>query len=81
MKKFQLFKPLGINRFLPKNYNLVAPSFSQEHTNLNWQLFGETLFENENRIESLEEFLLLPNFAISLLFFRPSKPAGRQAGR
>ena len=76
-----VFKPFGINRFLPKNYISFAPSFSQEYTNSNWQLFGETLLESENRIESLEEFLLLPNFAISLLSFRPSKPACLPAGK
>lgn len=53
-----VFKPLGINRFLPKNYNAVAPNYSQEYNNLDWQRFGETLFESENKIKCLEAFLL-----------------------
>lgn len=53
-----VFKPLGINRFLRKNYNSIAPNFSQEYINIDWQLFGEQLFTIENKIKILEEFLL-----------------------
>jgi AraC-like DNA-binding protein len=53
-----VFKPLGINRFIRNNYQSIAPNFSQEFKNKVWQLFGEKLFTSENRIKSLEEFLI-----------------------
>jgi AraC-like DNA-binding protein len=53
-----VFKPLGINRFLRENYNSIAPNFSQEYKSLEWQLFGEKLFASDNKIKSLEEFLV-----------------------
>lgn len=53
-----VFKPLGINRFIRKNYQSIAPNFAQEFKNREWQLFGEKLFTTDNAIKSLEEFLI-----------------------
>lgn len=53
-----VFKPLGINRFIRNNYQSVAPNFSQEFKNREWQHFGEKLFSSDNTIKTLEEFLL-----------------------
>jgi AraC-like DNA-binding protein len=53
-----VFKPLGINRFIRKNYQSIAPNFTQEYHNEAWQHFGEKLFTSENKIKTLEEFLL-----------------------
>lgn len=53
-----IFKPLGINRFIRKNYFSVAPSFAQEFTNEIWKAFGNELFKSENPISSLEAFLI-----------------------
>lgn len=53
-----VFKPLGINRFIRKNYQSIAPNFAQEYNNIEWQLFGDKLFTSENKIKTLEDFLL-----------------------
>jgi AraC-like DNA-binding protein len=53
-----VFKPLGINRFIRKNYQSIAPNFTQELKNTEWQLFGEKLFTSGNTIKTLEEFLI-----------------------
>jgi AraC-like DNA-binding protein len=53
-----VFKPLGINRFIRNNYQSIAANFTQECNIIEWQLFGDKLFESENKIKSLEEFLL-----------------------
>jgi AraC-like DNA-binding protein len=53
-----VFKPLGINRFIRNNYQSIAPNSSQEFKNREWQLFGEKLFTSDNKIKTLEEFLL-----------------------
>ena len=53
-----VFKPLGINRFLRENYHSIGSTFSQEFQNIQWQLFGEKLFTSDNKIKTLEEFLL-----------------------
>lgn len=53
-----VFKPLGINRFIRTNYQSIAPNFTQEFKNREWQHFGEKIFASDNKIKTLEEFLI-----------------------
>ena len=53
-----VFKPLGLNRFFKKNYNSLAPKFSQTLTNDEWAQFGESLFSDNDDISKIESFLL-----------------------
>jgi AraC-like DNA-binding protein len=53
-----VFKPLGINRFFKDNYHSLAPKFSQELTNNEWNQFGESLFSDNDDISKIESFLV-----------------------
>jgi AraC-like DNA-binding protein len=53
-----VFKPLGISRFVREDFGQLAPDFSQSYNNPNWMAFAQHLYETNNRITALEEFLL-----------------------
>jgi AraC-like DNA-binding protein len=56
-----VFKPLGVNHFLKGNLSNIAPHFSQEFINQEWQAFMPFLFEEKSevlQISLLENFLL-----------------------
>ena len=54
-----VFKPLGINRFISRDFIECAPEYSQSFNDDKWQQFSHHLFKNKhNRIERLEDFLI-----------------------
>ncbi len=54
-----VFKPMGVNRFLKRDFVEFAPNYSQPLLDKDWQLFGHQIFEEkETSIERLEDFLM-----------------------
>ena len=53
-----IFKPLGINRFIGGDLLNVAPNYSQAFDNEVWQNIAANLFDADDRIDFLEQFLL-----------------------
>ena len=53
-----VFKALGANRFIQEDFHSVAPAFSQAYENTIWKKFAATLFDTENKIGAIEDFLL-----------------------
>jgi AraC-like DNA-binding protein len=53
-----IFKPLGLNHFFRKNYQTIAPQFTQELVHEPWNAFGDTLQFEETYLVVLESFLL-----------------------
>lgn len=53
-----IFKPLGVNHFINGNLLQHAPGYSQSFPDKDWNQFCKILFEADNKIESLESFLL-----------------------
>lgn len=53
-----VFKPLGVNRFIKEPLLQLAPDYYQVFGDKTWAAFAEVLFKAENKIETLESFLL-----------------------
>jgi AraC-like DNA-binding protein len=53
-----IFKPLGVNRFIEGNLLQHTPGYSQSFPDKDWNQFCKLLFEANNKIETIESFLL-----------------------
>lgn len=52
-----VFKPLGVNRFIREDFIQVAPRYSQPYYNEKWLDAARHLFQSDNKITFLEDFL------------------------